>query len=180
MGADTLGSLGAAKPMNNPPRAAKRGRGRPEKPIEPDFGPAEGLLAGRVLLGYRTDPEAPSAPVIRAASRKVIYHQLWVIGFLSDEQHEAADRYLMRLEQASGARVAGGHSAGEVGPTEAQVMALADLRLADAAIGSRFLVAQIRMAIVGQDDAGNEGWPPGLEPEAFRDALGRMAKVWGM
>ncbi|MCE2922270.1 MAG: hypothetical protein LW837_20285 [Roseomonas sp.] len=157
----------------NPPRAAKRGRGRPEKPIEPDFGPIQGLLAGRVLLGYRTDPEAPSAPAIRAASRKVIYYQLWMIGFLSDEHHEAADRYLMRLEQASGARVAGGHSAGEVGPTEAQVMALADLRLADDAIGPA-LVHDVRQVI------GWNLWPERLKPEAFRDALGRMADAWGM
>lgn len=157
----------------NPPRAAKRGRGRPEKPIEPDFGPIQGLLAGRVLLGYRTDPEAPSAPAIRAASRKVIYYQLWMIGFLSDEHHEAADRYLMRLEQASGARVAGGHSAGEVGPTEAQVMALADLRLADDAIGPA-LVHDVRQVI------GWNLWPGRLAPEAFRDALGRMAAAWGM
>jgi hypothetical protein len=167
----------------NPPRAAKRGRGRPEKQIEPDFGPAEGLLAGRVLLGYRTDPETPSAPAIRAASRKVIYHQLWVIGFLSDEQHEAADRYLMRLEQASGARVAGGHSAGEVGPTEAQMMALADLRVADAAIGGGLpdgtvwnlpIVQDVRQVI------GWNMWPERLAPEALRDALGRMAAAWGM
>lgn len=165
----------------NPPRAAKRGRGRPEKQIEPDFGPVQGLLAGRVLLGYRTDPEAPSAPAIRAASRKVIYHQLWMIGFLSDEHHEAADRYLHRLEVAGGAKVGVRGSGGAgYGPTMAQVAALADLRLADDAIGSRFLVAQIRMAIVGKDDAGNEGWPPDLAPEAFRDALGRMAAVWGM
>lgn len=161
--------------MNNPPRAAKRGRGRPEKPIEPDFGPAEGLLAGRVLLGYRTDPEAPSAPAIRAASRKVIYHQLWVIGFLSDEHHEAADRYLNRLEVASGANpVQRGHSSEtNHGPTQAQVAALADLRLADHAIGPA-LVHDVRQVI------GWNLWPERLAPEAFRDALGRMAAVWGM
>jgi hypothetical protein len=167
----------------NPPRAAKRGRGRPERQIEPDFGPIQGLLAGRVLLGYRTDPEAPSAPAIRAASRKVIYHELRALGFLTVEQHKAADRYLMRLEQASGARVAGGHSAGEVGPTEAQVMALADLRVADAAIGGGLpdgtvwnvpLVQDVRQVI------GWNLWPGRLAPEAFRDALGRMAAVWGM
>jgi len=157
----------------NPPRAAKRGRGRPERQIEPDFGPIQGLLAGRVLLGYRTDPEAPSAPAIRAASRKVIYHELRALGFLTVEQHKAADRYLMRLEQASGARVAGGHSAGEVGPTEAQVMALADLRLADDAIGPA-LVHDVRQVI------GWNLWPERLKPEAFRDALGRMADAWGM
>jgi hypothetical protein len=159
----------------NPPRAAKRGRGRPEKPIEPDFGPAEGLLAGRVLLGYRTDPEAPSAPVIRAARRKVIYHQLWVIGFLSDEHHEAADRYLTRLEVASGARVdTRGHGAASYGPTAAQVAALADLRVADAAIGPAWLVAGVRTVI------GWNIWPPDLDVRDFRAALGRVADEWGM
>ena len=166
----------------NPPRAAKRGRGRPEKQIEPDFGPAEGLLAGRVLLGYRTDPEAPSAPAIRAASRKVIYHQLWVIGFLTDEHHEAADRYLHRLEVADGAKVGMRGSGGAgYGPTMAQVAALADLKLADHAIGpahasrtAHELIQDVRQVI------GWNLWPERLKPEAFRDALGRMAAVWGM
>ena len=167
----------------NPPRAAKRGRGRPEKPIEPDFGPVQGILAGRVLLGYRTDPEAPSAPAIRAASRKVIYHQLWMIGFLSDEHHEAADRYLHRLEVASGANVnlRGSSSGAGYGPTAAQVAALADLRLADAAIGpahasrtAHELIQDVRQVI------GWNLWPERLAPEAFRAALGRMAAVWGM
>ncbi len=168
----------------NPPRAAKRGRGRPERQIEPDFGPAEGLLAGRVLLGYRTDPEAPSAPAIRAARRKVIYHQLWMIGFLGDEHHEAADRYLHRLEVADGAKVGMRGSGGAgYGPTMAQVAALADLRQADAAIGGGLpdgtvwnvpLIQDVRQVI------GRNLWPKHLKPEAFRDALGRMAAVWGM
>lgn len=167
-----MGRLGAAKAMNAP-RAAKRGRGRPEKAIEPDFGPAEGLLAGRVLLGYRTDPEAPFAPAIRAASRKVIYHQLWMIGFLSDEHHGAADKYLHRLEVAGGAKVGVRGSGGGYGPTMGQVAALADLRLADNAIGPA-LVHDVRQVI------GWNLWPEHLAPEAFRDALGRMAAVWGM
>lgn len=156
------------------PRAAKRGRGRPEKPIETDFGPVQGLLSGRVLVGYRPDPEAPSAPVIRGARRKVIYHQLWVIGFLSDEHHEAADRYLHRLEVASGARVdTRGNGASSYGPTQAQVAALADLREADAAIGPA-LARDVRQVI------GWNLWPRDLAPEAFRDALGRVAERWGM
>ena len=157
----------------NAPRAAKRGRGRPETPIQADFGPVQGILAGRVLLGYRTDPEAPSAPVIRAARRKVIYHQLWVIGFLTDEHHEAADRYLHRLEVADGAKVGVRGSGGGYGPTMGQVAALADLRLADDAIGPA-LVHDARQVI------GWNLWPERLAPEAFRDALGRVATVWGM
>ena len=158
----------------NAPRAAKRGRGRPETPIQADFGPVQGLLAGRVLLGYRTDPEAPSAPAIRGARRQVIYHQLWVIGFLKDEHHEAADRYLHRLEVASGARVdTRGNGGASFGPTGAQVAALADLRQADDAIGPA-LVHDVRQVI------GWNLWPERLKPEAFRDALGRVATVWGM
>ena len=128
-----------------------------------------------MLLGYRTDPEAPSAPAIRAASRKVIYHQLWLIGFLSDEHHEAADRYLHRLEVAGGAKATarGGGSSGGYGPTMGQVAALADLREADAAIGPA-LVHDARQVI------GWNLWPERLKPEAFRDALGRVAAVWGM
>ena len=155
-------------------RTRKRGRGRPETPMQADFGPHQGILAGRVLLGYRADPEAPSAPAIRGARRKVIYHQLWVIGFLKDEHHEAADRYLHRLEVASGAKAsARGRGGSGYGPTQAQVAALADLRLADDVIGPA-LVHDARQVI------GWNLWPERLKPEAFRDALGRVATVWGM
>jgi hypothetical protein len=62
-------------------------------------------------------------------------------------------------------------------------MALADLRVADAAIGGGLpdgtvwnvpLVQDVRQVI------GWNLWPGRLAPEAFRDALGRMAAVWGM
>jgi hypothetical protein len=104
----------------------------------------------------------------------VIYHQLWMIGFLSDEQHEAADRYLHRLEVADGAKV-GIHGSGGAGygPTMAQIAAVTDLSVADHAIGPA-LVHDVRQVI------GWNLWPGRLAPEAFRDALGRMAAVWGM
>jgi hypothetical protein len=114
----------------------------------------------------------------------VIYHQLWMIGFLSDEHHEAADRYLHRLEVADGAKVGMRGSGGAgYGPTMAQIEALSDLRVADAAISRRLpdgtvlhcpLVHDVRQVI------GWNLWPGRLAPEAFRDALGRMAAVWGM
>jgi hypothetical protein len=104
----------------------------------------------------------------------VIYHQLHEGGFLTDEHHEAADRYLHRLEVASGAKVGfRGSGGGGYDPTLAQVAALADLRLADDAIGPA-LVHDVRQVI------GWNLWPERLAPEAFRDALGRMAAVWGM
>jgi len=93
---------------------------------------------------------------------------------LTDEHHEAADRYLHRLEVASGAKVGfRGSGGGGYDPTLAQVAALADLRLADDAIGPA-LVHDVRQVI------GWNLWPERLAPEAFRDALGRMAAVWGM
>lgn len=152
-----------------------RARGRPEKAIEADFGPLQAIISGKVVVGYRPDPEAPSAPAIRGASRKVIYHQLWLAGYLTDEHHEAADRYLQRLEVASGAKGdTRGNGASSYGPTQAQVAALADLREADGAIGVDALVKDVRQVI------GWNLWPGGLAPADFRDALGRVAERWGM
>ena len=79
-----------------------RARGRPEKPITLDYGPAQRLVNGTAWLAYRADPEHPGRPSVRAGKAKVIYHELWAGGFLSHEQHEAADRYLTRLEVADG------------------------------------------------------------------------------
>jgi hypothetical protein len=56
----------------------------------------------------------------------------------------------------------------------AQVAALADLRVADAAIGPAPLVAGVRTVI------GWNIWPPDLEVRDFRAALGRLAEAWGM
>jgi len=112
---------------------------------------------------------------VRAAGAKVIYHQLWLAGHLTDEQHEAADRYLTRLEVASNAKVdTRGHGAASYGPTAAQVAALADLRIADAAIGQAPLVAGVRTVI------GWNIWPPDLEVRDFKGAMQRVADEWGM
>jgi hypothetical protein len=105
----------------------------------------------------------------------VIYHQLWLAGHLTDEQHEAADRYLTRLETASGAKVdTRGHGAASYGPTAAQVAALADLRGADRVIGPAWLVAGVRTVI------GWNMWPADLDVRDFRAAMLRVADEWGM
>ncbi len=152
-----------------------RARGRPEKPITLDFGPAQRLVNGTAWLAYRVDPENPGRPSVRAAGAKVIYHQLWLAGHLTDEQHEAADRYLHRLEVAGGAKAdaRGGGGAG-YGPTAAQVAALADLRIADAAIGPLPLVKAVCTVI------GWNIWPPDLDVREFKAAMQRVADVWGM
>jgi hypothetical protein len=152
-----------------------RARGRPEKPITLDYGPAQRLVNGTAWLAYRADPENPSRPSVRSASAKVIYHQLWLAGHLTAEQHEAADRYLHRLEVAGGAKAdaRGGGGAG-YGPTAAQVAALADLRIADAAIGPAWLMAGVRTVI------GWNIWPPDLDVRDFKGAMQRVANGWGM
>jgi hypothetical protein len=152
-----------------------RPRGRPEKPITLDIGPAQRLVNGTAWLAYRVDPENPSRPSVRAARTKVIYHQIWLAGHLTDEQHEAADRYLTRLEVASGAKVdTRGHGAASYGPTAAQVAALADLRIADAAIGPAWLVAAVRTVI------GWNIWPLDLAVGDFKAAMQRVANAWEM
>jgi hypothetical protein len=150
-------------------------RGRPEKAVAVDLGPAQRLANGTAWVAYRADPENPGRPSVRAAGAKVIYHQLWTAGHLTDEQHEAADRYLTRLEVASGAKVdTRGHGAASYGPTAAQVAALADLRIADAVIGPLPLVKAVCTVI------GWNIWPPDLEVRDFKGAMQRVADVWGM
>jgi hypothetical protein len=160
-----------AMPKPKPARA----RGRPEKPITLDFGPAQRLVNGTVWLAYRADPENPRRPSVKAAGAKVIYHQLWTAGDLTDEQHEAADRYLHRLEVAGGAKAdaRGGGGAGYE-PTAAQVAALADLRIADAAIGPLPLVKAV-VTVIGWNI-----WPPDLFVRDFQAAMQRVADAWGM
>ena len=156
--------------------AAGRKRGRPVKLPPLDLGPEIRLANGTAMLGHRADPDAPNLPNMRAASAAVIYHKLWIHGALDDRQHEAADRYLMRLEQASGAKAdMRGHGGGDrAGITETQLMALADLRRADAAIGCTRLVADMRNVI------GWNLWPGDLALPDFSSALHRMADEWGM
>jgi len=152
-----------------------RARGRPEKAIALDFGPAQRLVNGTAWLAHRAAPENPSRPSVRAGQARVIYHVLWIAGYLTDEQHEAADRYLTRLETADGAKVdTRGHGAASYGPTAAQVAALADLRGADRVIGPAPLVAGVRTVI------GWNIWPPDLDVRDFRAAMQRVADEWGV
>jgi len=154
---------------------SKRSRGRPEKAIALDYGPAQRLANGTAWLAYRADPEHPGRPSVRAGKAKVVYHVLWIAGYLTDEQHEAADRYLTRLEVASGAKVdTRGHGAASYGPTAAQVAAQADLRIADAVIGPAHLVKAV-VTVIGWNI-----WPPDLDVRDFEAAMQRVADVWGM
>lgn len=163
--------------------ATKRRRGRPETPAAAyaDLGPsirrtrAAGAVAAPVLVVDRPDPEKPQGTPVRGARAVIIYDWLHTHGLLTDEQREAADRYLVRLEQASGAveaqgeRVRGGSGQGT--PTERQVSALADLRLADDALGADRDLVRL---VVGWNMEPEDGLPLAT----FRAALGRLAAMW--
>jgi hypothetical protein len=154
---------------------SKRTRGRPEKAIPLDYGPAQRLANGTAWLAYRADPEHPGRPSVRAGEARVIYHELWAAGYLTHEQHEAADRYLHRLELADGAKAdARGSGGSGYEPTANQVAARADLRIADASIGPLPLVKAV-VTVIGWNI-----WPPDLDLHDFKGAMQRVANVWGM
>jgi len=158
--------------------SAARKRGRPEKPQASyaDLGPA--VRRGAVLIDYRPDPDKPSGTPVLGARAVIIYDWMHAQGLLTDEQREAADRYLVRLEQASGAVDTGAPRRSDGGdlspcPTERIVRALADLRRADGVLGvDRDMCREII------------GWnrPPqgGIDEAAFASAMGRLAEMWGM
>jgi len=119
---------------------AARKRGRPEKPQASyaDLGPA--IRRAAVVVDYRPDPDKPSGTPVLGARAVIIYDWMHAQGLLTDEQREAADRYLVRLEQASGAVDTGAPRRSDGGdlspcPTERIVRALADLRRADEVLG---------------------------------------------
>ncbi|MFZ2718176.1 MAG: hypothetical protein WAZ12_00060, partial [Candidatus Absconditicoccaceae bacterium] len=139
-----------------------------------DMGPS--IRRGAVLVGYRPDPDKPSGVAILGARAVIIYDWMHAQGLLTDEQREAADRYLVRLEQATGAVDTGGKRRGDGGdlspcPTERIVRALADLRRADAVLGvDRDMAREII------------GWnrPPqdGIDEPRFAGALQRLVALW--
>ena len=154
-------------------------RRRPARAAEPisDLGPDIRRRRGDVVEHFRPDPDNPNRDV-KGARVRVAYHVLWIEGRLTDEQHEAADRYLVRLEQAQGAiegsptLAVPARGQGGGGPTERQVMALADLRDADAVLGTD---AQLVRAVVGFNC-----FPAPREVATLRDALQRLADFWEM
>lgn len=168
--------------MNAPIR--KRGR-QPKVAVVAyaDLGPSirrervPGAAAPPVAVAYRPDPDKPQGAPVRGACVVIIYDWLHAQGLLTDEQREAADRYLVRMEQASGAvecrgeRIRGGGWQGT--PTERQVSALADLRAADAMLGADAWLVRL---VVGT----NREPPDGVPVVRLATALGRIADIWGM
>lgn len=158
---------------------AARKRGRPERPQASyaDLGPA--IRRGAVVVDYRPDPDKPSGTPVLGARAVIIYDWMHAQGLLTDEQREAADRYLVRLEQATGAVDAAPSRAGSGGDLsplctgDRIVRALTDLRRADAVLG---VDRDMCMEIIGWNR------PPqgGVDAPRFQAAMQRLSVLWGM
>lgn len=156
---------------------SKRNRRPPSGPPV-DLGPLIRHQRGELVTEFRPDPDNPQRGTVKGAKVRVWYHVAWIEGRLSDEQHEAADRYQKRLEQAEGAtegsaaKVTGIRAHGYSGPTDRQMMALADLREANKVLGD-----DVRLV---QEVVGENMTPPDAKVPAVRAALQRLAEYWGM
>lgn len=156
---------------------SKRTRRPPSGPPV-DLGTAIRRERGDVVVEFRPDPDNPQRGTVKGAKVRVWYHVAWIEGRLSDEQHEAADRYLVRLEQADGARegspakITGIAASGYGGPTDRQMMALADLREADEVLGPD---ARLIRQVVGFNLT-----PGDAEVPTVRAALQRLVDYWQM
>ena len=156
---------------------SKRTRRPPSGPPV-DLGTAIRRERGDVVVEFRPDPDNPQRGTVKGAKVRVWYHVAWIEGRLSDEQHEAADRYLVRLEQADGAKegspakITGIGASGYGGPTDRQVMALADLREADEVLGQD---ARLIRQVVGFNLT-----PGDAEVATVRAALQRLVDYWEM
>lgn len=148
---------------------AKRRRGRPET-RSADYGPAVRLANGTAVLGYRADPDAPAAPVIRAARAFVAFEAM----DLSPGQFAAARRIRDACEAVTGAReFNGGGLGGKAfwqvgGPSAAMVQAAADLRDVSRVLGAAHERAVLLLVVNASDAAA----------DLARAGLAVMAAYW--
>lgn len=144
------------------------------KETEIDLGPSVRVARGDVTVGYRADPDQPSRTV-KGARVRVWYHAEWCEGRLTDEEHEAADRYSLWAEEAAllaegKPAMRGGGGGSFSGPSDRLVWLLANLRAADEVL-SRERDA-VRLAICWNLTPDR--------PDAVRAGLKRLAEFWGM
>lgn len=107
-----------------------------------DFGPKMSRDRGDVEIVQAPDPDAPNR-TIKRARRVVVYDVLNRTGTISDEQREAADRYLVTAITAGGGtwrpgdatELLGGAHWQKSGPPERQLRAMSALRRANTALG---------------------------------------------
>ncbi len=151
----------------------KPARARPNGP-DADLGPVQRIRNGAIEVGFRPDPDTPNRTV-KGARVRVWYHAEWCEGRLTDEEHEAADRYSLWFEEAAllaegKPAMRGGGGGSFSGPSDRLVWLLANLRAADE------VLTHDRDAVL-LTVAKNE-WPD--RPDAVRAGLKRLAEFWGM
>ncbi len=152
----------------------KPARARPNGP-DADLGPVQRIRNGAIEVGFRPDPDTPNRTV-KGARVRVWYHAEWCEGRLTDEEHEAADRYSIWSEEAAllsegKPAIRGGPGGGAFsGPSDRLVWLLAQLRAADEALD--LYRDPVKLAIC---------WNLTPEhPDAVRVGLRRLAEFWGM
>lgn len=159
---------------------------KPRRAEPADLGPRLRLARGDVVEMHRPDPDAPNRTV-RGARVRVLYAEAWSRGSLSGAEREAADRYLVLCEAATGARERGGVPVGrlpawQVGhPTLTQVMAEAELRRVHEAVG-KVGTWLLRHYVRDNLPAGDAPIPGSNEARMgwIRAVLHRAAELWEM
>lgn len=119
----------------------RRDKPRREPAVALDHGPALRLARGDTELVDGADPDAP-ARTVRRAEVRCLYHVVWGLELITDDQHEAADRLLVACEAESGAKDRGPlglhvrRAPWDVGvPDARRRQAASDLMAAKAALG---------------------------------------------
>ena len=149
-----------------------------------DHGPRE--QRHRVVIRDRGDPDAPNV-TIRRAEVRVIYHELWARGLLSDAQHEAADRLSIALECVEGGAsglAPGGGGSGPYGrmPLSARAMQAAeDVRRARETLSfAEYIIARYVCALNHWPGYKPEDGLPPAGDRVLRGILRKLAHMWGM
>ena len=155
----------------------------------PDYGPPERWARGDVERVCRPDPDDPRRTVsgARVVAR---YVEAWRRGHITDEEREAADRWGVLTERASGARACYDVARGEVRdapwrrtPPEAQLAAITQLRHAREVVG-RDAAALLDAWIVHHECvtvlAARRGEHPRQAMGRIRAGLTRLVELWGI
>ena len=134
------------------------------------------------------DPEAPNRTITRGRIVP-LYDLAWRKGWLTDEQREAADKWSALRERAAGARDGGGEPVGVTAPwrrvpaSEAQLIALGELRRAKAAMGDHgeaLLIAWIVEGLAAKVIAAKIASNSRRVMREIKAALTALVALWGM
>lgn len=156
-------------------RGARVGRSDPRRSQngpQTDLGPRQRLLNGSAVVGYRADPERPSAPAIRAARAFVRYEHMG----LDKPAYLAAERIAVAAEVCEGAKEREGNSVKSAafwdrgGPTIAALEAARTLREVSDVLGRRGAYAVVMTVVEGS----------GEHVEEARRGLEILADWWGL